>query len=409
MIPFIDLKRQYKEIEEEILSAIKKVFEKGRFILGEEVSVFEEEFSHYCGVRYGVGVDSGTDALQLALKAVGVGEGDEVITVAHSFIATALAISQTGAKPLFVDIDPETYTMDPNALEQFLRHRKKKGERQKIKAILPVHLYGHPAEMDAIMDIADRYQLTLIEDACQAHGAEYQGRKVGSFGLLSCFSFYPTKNLGGYGDGGMVVTDDKKLFEKLRLLRCYGEKRKYEHVLKGGNNRLDEIQAAILRVKLKYLDQWNEERRKRVLIYKKMLEHTGVICPTEKEQAKHVYHLFVIRTKKRNPLQTFLKEKGIGTLIHYPIPIHLQKAFRELGYRRGDLPLTEQYAREVLSLPFFPEMTESEIEGVATQIKTFTRAEVTPACRPRSRPRAGQAGTNHENCQVLSSPLTGED
>jgi dTDP-4-amino-4,6-dideoxygalactose transaminase len=377
VVPFLDLTRQYKRIEEEILSATKKVYEKGRFILGEEVSVFEEEFSHYCGVRYGVGVDSGTDALQLALKAVGVGEGDEVITVAHSFIATALAISQTGAKPLFVDIDPETYTMDPNALEQFLRHRKKKGERQKIKAILPVHLYGHPAEMDAIMDIADRYQLTLIEDACQAHGAEYQGRKVGSFGLLSCFSFYPTKNLGGYGDGGMVVTDDKKLFEKLRLLRCYGEKRKYEHVLKGGNNRLDEIQAAILRVKLKYLDQWNEERRKRVLIYKKMLEHTGVICPTEKEQAKHVYHLFVIRTKKRNPLQTFLKEKGIGTLIHYPIPIHLQKAFRELGYRRGDLPLTEQYAREVLSLPFFPEMTESEIEGVATQIKTFTRAEVT--------------------------------
>ncbi len=401
MVPFFDLTRQYKRIEEEILSATKRVYEKGRFILGEEVSVFEEEFSHYCGVRYGVGVDSGTDALQLALKAVGVGEGDEVITVAHSFIATALAISQTGAKPLFVDIDPETYTMDPNALEQFLRHRKKKGERQKIKAILPVHLYGHPAEMDAIMDIADRYQLTLIEDACQAHGAEYQGRKVGSFGLLSCFSFYPTKNLGGYGDGGMVVTNDKKLFEKLRLLRCYGEKRKYEHVLKGGNNRLDEIQAAILRVKLKYLDQWNEERRKRVLIYKKMLEHTGVICPTEKGQAKHVYHLFVIRTKKRNPLQTFLKEKGIGTLIHYPIPIHLQKAFRELGYRRGDLPLTEQYAREVLSLPFFPEMTESEIEGVATQIKTFTRAEVTPACR--------QAGTNHENCQVLSSPLTGED
>jgi dTDP-4-amino-4,6-dideoxygalactose transaminase len=376
MVPFFDLTRQYKRIEEEILSATKRVYEKGRFILGEEVSVFEEEFSHYCGVRYGVGVDSGTDALQLALKAVGVGEGDEVITVAHSFIATALAISQTGAKPLFVDIDPETYTMDPNALEQFLRHRKKKSERQKIKVILPVHLYGHPAEMDAIMDIADRYQLTLIEDACQAHGAEYQGRKVGSFGLLSCFSFYPTKNLGGYGDGGMVVTDDKKLFEKLRLLRCYGEKRKYEHVLKGGNNRLDEIQAAILRVKLKYLDQWNEERRKRVLIYKKMLEHTGVICPTEKEQAKHVYHLFVIRTKKRNPLQTFLKEKGIGTLIHYPIPIHLQKAFRELGYRRGDLPLTEQYAREILSLPFFPEMTESEIEGVATQIRIFISEKV---------------------------------
>jgi len=261
--------------------------------------------------------------------------------------------------------------MDPNALEHFLRYRKKKGERQKIKAILPVHLYGHPAEMDAIMDIADRYNLAVIEDACQAHGAEYQGKKAGSFGLLSCFSFYPTKNLGGYGDGGMVVTDDRKLFEKLRLLRCYGEKKKYQHVLKGSNSRLDEIQAAILRVKLKYLDQWNEERRKRALIYKRMLEHTGVNCPVEKEQAKHVYHLFVIRTKKRNALQAFLKVKGIETLIHYPIPIHLQKAFRELGYRRGALPLTEQYAREVLSLPFFPEITESEKEEVATQIKLF--------------------------------------
>lgn len=380
MVPFIDLTRQYKRIEEEILSATKKVYEKGRFILGEEVSAFEEEFSRYCGIRFGVGVNSGTDALQLALKAAEIGEGDEVITVAHSFIATALAISLTGARPLFVDIDSETYTMDPNALELFLKQRKKKGGRQKIKAILPVHLYGHPAEMDAMMDIANRYHLAVIEDACQAHGAEYQGRKVGSFGLLGCFSFYPTKNLGGYGDGGMVVTNDKKLFEKLKLLRCYGEKRKYEHVLKGGNNRLDEIQAAILRVKLKYLDRWNEERRKRVLIYKRMLERTEVICPIEKEQAKHVYHLFVIRSKKRNALQAFLKEKGIQTLIHYPIPIHLQKAFRELGYRRGALPLTEQYAREVLSLPFFPEMTESEIEGVATQIKTFTRTKI--LCEP---------------------------
>jgi len=380
MVPFIDLTRQYKRIEEEILSATKKVYEKGRFILGEEVSAFEEEFSRYCGIRFGVGVNSGTDALQLALKAAEIGEGDEVITVAHSFIATALAISLTGARPLFVDIDSETYTMDPNALELFLKQRKKKGGRQKIKAILPVHLYGHPAEMDAMMDIANRYHLAVIEDACQAHGAEYQGRKVGSFGLLSCFSFYPTKNLGGYGDGGMVVTNDKKLFEKLKLLRCYGEKRKYEHVLKGGNNRLDEIQAAILRVKLKYLDRWNEERRKRVLIYKRMLERTEVICPIEKEQAKHVYHLFVIRSKKRNALQAFLKEKGIQTLIHYPIPIHLQKAFRELGYRRGDLPLTEQYSREVLSLPFFPEMTESEMEEVATQIKSFTRTKI--LCEP---------------------------
>jgi dTDP-4-amino-4,6-dideoxygalactose transaminase len=368
VVPFVDLTRQYKRIEEEILSATKRVYEKGRFILGEEVSAFENEFSHYCGVRYGVGVDSGTDALYLALKAAGVGKGDEVITAANSFIATALAISLTGAKPLFVDIDHETYTMDPNALEDLLRRQRRKGGKQRIKAILPVHLYGHPAMMDAMMDIASRYQLPVIEDACQAHGAEYQGRKVGSFGFLSCFSFYPTKNLGGYGDGGMVVTDDRKLFEKLRLLRCYGEKRKYEHVLKGGNNRLDEIQAAILRVKLKYLDQWNEERRRRALIYKRMLEPKGVLCPVEKKQAKHIYHLFVIRAKKRNSLQAFLKEKGIETLIHYPIPIHLQKAFKELGYRRGDLPLTEECARKILSLPFFPEMTESEMEEVVNEI-----------------------------------------
>lgn len=376
MVSFIDLTRQYKGIEEELLSASKRVFEKGRFILGEEVSAFEEEFAHYCGVPYGVGVGSGTDALYLALKAAGVGEGDEVITVAHTFISTALAISFTGANPIFVDVDPYTYTMDPNELERLLRVRKvKDGRRSKIKAILPVHLYGNPAKMDAIMDIADRHHLAVIEDACQAHGAVYQGKRVGSFGLLGCFSFYPTKNLGGYGDGGMVITNHKKLSEGLRLLRCYGEKKKYHHILKGGNNRLDEIQAAFLRVKLKYLDPWNKERRRKALIYKSMLESTEVICPVEQEQARHVYHLFAIRTKRRNALQTFLKEKGIETLIHYPIPIHLQKAYKELGYQKGDLPLTEKLSREVLSLPFSPEITESEIEEVANQIRCFIEAQ----------------------------------
>ncbi len=269
LVPFLDLTRQYKRIEEEILSAQKRVFEKGRFILGEEVSAFEDEFARYCGVRYGVGVGSGTDALFLALKAAGIGEGDEVITVSHSFIASAIAISMTGAKPVFVDIDPEVYTMDPDGLEHLLKKRK---GRSKVKAVLPVHLYGQPAEMEALVEIADRYHLLLIEDACQAHGAEYQGRKSGSFGLLGCFSFYPTKNLGAYGDGGMVVTNDKKLYDKVRLLRCYGEKKKYEHILKAGNSRLDEIQAAILRVKLKHLDLWNGERRRKALAYKRMLE-----------------------------------------------------------------------------------------------------------------------------------------
>ena len=377
MVPFIDLTRQYKAIEEEILSATKRVFEKGRFILGEEVSAFEEEFARYCGVRYGVGVNSGTDALYLALRAAGIGEGDEVVTVANSFIASALAISFAGAKPIFFDIEPETYNLDPNALEHLLKKQRTRGKRQRIKAILPVHLYGHTAQMDAIMEVAHRYHLAVIEDACQAHGAEFKNKKVGSFGAMGCFSFYPTKNLGGSGDGGMVITDDKKLYEKLRLLRCYGEKKKYEHILQGGNSRLDEIQAAILRVKLKYLDKWNDQRRAKALIYKRKVEGSGVICPIEKEWARHVYHLFVIRSKKRNGLQAFLKGKGIDTLIHYPIPIHLQKAFVELGYKRGSLPVTEQYSREILSLPFFPEMTEREMEEVTKQIK-FSSGQKSP-------------------------------
>jgi len=380
MVPFIDLTRQYKEIEDEIFSAMRRVFEKGRFILGKEVSAFEEEFARYCGARYGVGVNCGTDALYLALKAAGIGKGDEIITVANSFIASALAVSFTGAKPLFVDIDPETYNIDPNGLENLLKNRRGK----RIKAILPVHLYGLPADMDGIMDIANRYDLTIIEDACQAHGAEYKRKKVGSFGAMGCFSFYPTKNLGGSGDGGMVITDDKKLYEKLRLFRCYGEKKKYEHILKGGNSRLDEIQAALLRVKLRYLDQWNEQRRRKASIYKKKLEGSGVVCPVEKKGSHHVYHLFVIRSKRRNGLQVFLKGKGIDTLIHYPIPIHLQKAYRELGYGRGDFPMTEKSSREILSLPFFPELTESEMDEVATQIKVFLGqgdGYEAPACR----------------------------
>jgi dTDP-4-amino-4,6-dideoxygalactose transaminase len=371
VVPFFNLTRQYQGIKDEILSATQRVYEKGRFILGEEVSAFEKEFSHYCGVRYGVGVGSGTDALYLALKAAGIGEGDEVVSVANSFIATALAISFAGAKPLFVDIDPKTYTMDPNSLELLLKRQRAKGSRRKIKAILPVHLYGHPADMDSIMEIANRYDLVVIEDACQAHGAKYRNKKVGSLGIMGCFSFYPTKNLGGYGDGGMVVTTYQKYDQKLRLLRCYGERKKYHHILKGHNSRLDEIQAALLRVKLKYLDQWNEERRRKAEIYTEQLSPLGVVCPLEKKGAKHVFHLYAIQTKKRNSLQAFLKKRGIDTLIHYPIPIPFQKAYQELGYRGRDFPLTDQWSRKILSLPFFPEMKESEIEEVAQQIKIF--------------------------------------
>jgi dTDP-4-amino-4,6-dideoxygalactose transaminase len=375
VVPFFNLTRQYKKIKGEILSATQRVYEKGRFILGDEVSAFEKEFSHYCGVQYGVGVGSGTDALCLALKAAGIAEGDEVVTVANSFIATALAISFTGAKPLFVDIDPKTYTMDPNSLELFLKHQRAKKNGRKIKAVLPVHLYGHPADMDSIIEIADHYDLVVIEDACQAHGAKYGRRKVGSFGAMGCFSFYPTKNLGGYGDGGMVVTDDKRYDQTLRLLRCYGERKKYHHILKGHNSRLDEIQAAILRVKLKYLDQWNEERRRKAEIYTEQLSPLGVVCPLEKKGAKHVFHLYGIQTKKRDSLQAFLKKEGIETLIHYPIPIPLQKAYQEMGYRRRDLPLTNQWSRKILSLPFFPEIKDYEMEEVTEGIRSFFRNE----------------------------------
>ncbi len=388
MVPFVDLKRQYRRIEKEILAATKRVYEKGKYILGEEVSAFEKEFSRYCGVRYGVGVGSGTEALYLSLKAAGIGEGDEVVTSANSFISTALAISFTGAKPLFVDIDYQTYTMDPNGLEFLLKRRMAKEGWEKVKAVLPVHLYGHPAEMSSIMEVANRYDLLVIEDACQGHGAKYEGKKAGSFGAFGCFSFYPTKNLGGYGDGGMVVTNHQRLYEKLRLLRCYGEKRKYEHHLKGGNSRLDELQAAILRVKLNYLDRWNEERREKATLYSERLASSGVVCPLEKKGARHVYHLYVIRTRKRDSLQAFLKQRGIETLIHYPIPIHQQRAFKELGYRRGDLPLTEQCSRKILSLPFFPGITESEMEEVANGIQGFVETLVlAPSSSDRSQGR----------------------
>ena len=375
MVPFLDLTRQYEKIKNEILLATQRVYEKGRFILGEEVSGFEKEFSHYCGVRYGVGVGSGTDALYLALKAAGIGEGDQVATVANSFVATALAISFTGAKPLFVDIDPKAYTMDPNSLELILKREKTKKEGQKIRAVLPVHLYGQPADMDSITEIANRYDLAVIEDACQAHGAKLGRRKVGSLGAMGCFSFYPTKNLGGYGDGGMVVTDHQKYDQKLRLLRCYGQRKKYQHVLKGHNSRLDEIQAALLRVKLKYLDQWNEERRRKAKLYTKMLSPLGLVCPSERKGVRHVYHLYTIETGKRDALQAFLKKKGIETLIHYPIPIPLEKAYQEMGYRRGDFPLTDQWSRKILSLPFFPEIGEREMEKVAEGVRRFFEHE----------------------------------
>ena len=359
-IQFVDLRQDYQEIKEEINQAIQRVLESGWFILGKELEAFEKEFAKYIGVKHVIGVNSGSDALYLSVKALGIGKGDEVITVSHTFISTVDAITRNGAKPVFVDIDPETYTMDVSQIEKKITER--------TKAIIPVHLYGHPADMDPIMEIAEEYGLYIIEDASQAHGAEYKGRKVGSIGHVACFSFYPTKNLGAYGDGGAIVTNDDELAENLRMLRNYGSSKKYYHDFVGVNSRLDEIQAAVLRVKLGHLDEWNEKRRKIAKLYNELLEDSDVITPIEKEWAKHVYHLYVIRHRERDKLHQYLLKNGIKTQIHYPVPVHLQKAYLDLGIR-AKLPVTERISREILSLPMFPYLTDAEIEKIAMVVK----------------------------------------
>jgi len=363
MIPFFDLKSQYKEIKSEIDSAIIKVLKNGNFILGNEVELFEREFAKFLKVKFAIGVGSGTCALFLALKSLGVGEGDEVITVPNTFIATALAISHTGAKPVFVDIDERTFNIDPAKIEEKITER--------TKAILPVHLYGHPADMGPIMEIADERNIKVVEDAAQATGSEYKGRKVGTLGDVAAFSFYPTKNLGAYGDGGIVVTNDAQVAKEISLLRNYGQERKYYHLIKGFNSRLDEVQAAILRVKLKKVDKWNSMRRKNAKLYDKLLEGTDVILPLEKEGCKHAYYLYVIRLAQRDKLQKWLKSKGVDTMIHYPVPIHLQDAYKDLWCNRGDFPVTEKCANEVLSLPMFPELKKEQIGKIAGCIRSF--------------------------------------
>jgi len=362
-VPFVDLKRQYDSIKDEVNTKINEVLQNTHFILGENSDAFEKEFANYCGVKYGVGVASGSDALTLNLKALGVNKGDEVITVPNTFIATVDAISRNGAKPVFVDIDPETYNIDVAEIEEKIT--------DKTKAIIPVHLYGQPADMDEIIKIAKKYDLKIIEDACQAHGAEYKGKKVGSLSDVGCFSFYPAKNLGAYGDGGMVVTNNEQIAERIKMLRNYGQSKKYYHDFIGYNSRLDEIQAAVLRVKLRYLDEWNDKRREHAKLYNDLLENvSGIETPTEKEFVKHVYHLYVIRCKNRNELQNYLSSKGVSTGIHYPIPVHLQKAYKHLEYKEGDFPITEKYAKEILSLPMFPELTDEEIEVVVGLIRS---------------------------------------
>lgn len=366
-VPFVDLKRQYHSIKKEVDDGIGAVLENGQFILGKNVSAFEDEFAKYCGAGFGAGVASGTDALVLSLKALGIGQGDQVITVANTFVSTVDAIAHNGGTPVFVDSD-ETYTMDVRKIEQLIN--------RKVKAIIPVHLFGHPVDMDPLLELAEKHDLFVIEDAAQAHGAEYKGRKVGSFGDCACFSFYPSKNLGAYGDGGLVVTGDPEINERIKLLRQYGEIEKNRHVLVGYNSRLDEIQAAVLRIKLKHLDKWISERRKNAAKYVEVLDDfSEVVLPSEKEYAKQVFHLFVIRLKERNEMQKWLSSKGVGVGIHYPTPVHLQKSYEYLKIGKGSLPLTERYAQEILSLPMFPELTGDEIEYVCEYIKGFLKRE----------------------------------
>ncbi len=365
MIPFVNLKKQYYSIKDQIDKAIKEVLEGGWFILGQNVNEFEKEFASYCGVKFGVGVGSGTEALHLALLAYGIGQGDEVITVPNTAVPTICAISSANAKPVFVDIEPDTYSIDVSKIEEKITH--------KTKAILPVHLYGHPADMDPIMEIAKKYSLKVIEDASHAHGAEYKSKKVGSIGNIGCFSFYPTKNLGAYGDGGIVITNDEKIAETIRLLRNYGQIKRDRYLIKGYDSRLDEIQATILRVKLKKLDRWNELRRRNAKVYSQLLDKDQLNLPLEKDYAKHSYYLYVIRYKFRDKLQRFLKSKGIETLIHYPIPVYLQKAYKDLGYKRGDFPVAEKCASEIISLPIDSTLKEHQIETVAKTINGFVQ------------------------------------
>jgi len=358
LIPCANPKAQYLAHKQEIDDAVRRVLESGWYILGDEVRAFEEEFAAYLGVSHSVAVGNGTEALHLALVACGIGHGDEVVTVSHTAVATVAAIELAGARPVFVDIDPATYNMDPDLLE--------KGITSKIKAVIPVHLYGHPAPMEEILAIARDYGLCVIEDCAQAHGAIYRGKRVGSFGDMACFSFYPTKNLGALGDGGAVVTSDPELAEKARLLREYGWAERYVSHIPGWNSRLDEVQAAILRVKLKHLDFDNSNRIKLAELYSEGLFETDIALPMVQKGAVHVYHLYVIRVKERGSLQAYLRSKDIGAMVHYPMPVHLQPAYEKNAV---SLPNSEIAAREVLSLPMYPELTESQVQFVIDSIK----------------------------------------
>lgn len=364
-IDFVDLKAQYASISSEVDEAIRRVVVASDFILGKDVELFEREFASFCGVAQAIGVDSGASALELALRAYDIGAGDEVITVSHTFSATAFAISATGAQPVFIDADESSYNLDPALIEAAITPR--------TRAIVPVHLYGQPADIEEIARTARRHNLLLIEDACQAHGASYDGKRVGSFGDAAAFSFYPGKNLGAYGDGGVIVTNDDAVAEKLRILRNCGQAEKYKHVMVGFNRRLDSLQAAVLRVKLRHLDTWNEARRNVARLYNEFLRDVDdIVTPHEGENRTHVYHLYVIQHPNRDGLMAHLRERGISAGLHYPTPVHLQPCYEFLKVPRGSLPVTESLASRVISLPMYPELTREQIQFVCDQVKQFS-------------------------------------
>jgi dTDP-4-amino-4,6-dideoxygalactose transaminase len=363
VIPFVDLQSQYREVKPEIDRVIASVLERGAYISGPEVAAFEQWFATYCGVTHALGVSSGTTALELALRALSIGPGDEVITVSHTFIASVAAISAVGATPVLIDVDARTGNMDPERLASAITPR--------TKAIMPVHLYGHPAAMAEILETAASRNLPVIEDAAQAHGAKYQGRRIGGIGTIACFSFYPTKNLGAFGDGGLITTSDDAIAERIRLLRDHGRVSKYEHILVGQTARLDNLQAGVLRVQADRLDTWNSRRRQVAQWYHTHLRDTSLTLPYEAPDAEAVYHLYAVRTPRRDQLRDHLAAKNIGVGIHYPIPVHLQPAYRHLGYSQGSLPVSEQFASEQLSLPMHPFLDEAAVARVAQAVIEF--------------------------------------
>lgn len=368
-IPLLDLKRQYKILKEEIDQAIEEVLYNAKFILGPNVKSLEKEIADLTNSKHGIGVANGTDALQLTLEAYGIEKGDEVITTPFTFFATAEVISQVGAMPVFIDIDLDSYNIDVNRIEEKITKR--------TKAIIPVHIFGHPVDMEKVMDLAKKYKLIVIEDACQAIGAEFKARSIGSIGHAGCFSFFPTKNLGAYGDGGMIVTDNDEIADKLKMFRFHGQRVKYYNEILGYNSRLDELQAAILRVKLRYLEQWNDKRKYLAYRYNYMLKDLPLFTPKEVNDIKHVYHLYIVQSEVREELIKHLNNNGIATGVYYSIPLHLQKAFKYLGYEEGDLPNSEYASKRTLALPLYPDLKEQEQDYIVEKLKEFNNKKTT--------------------------------